>query len=115
MCHWIKQSVTTIMMDTTNQFIKGTKDVSTKNAIFKELMAQYEDDTKSTEEQWMYCVYEMFSPFILSRMTKTIMRQFRLEYISFPEIHRTNKIKEWIRMVGHDQYLKPSWNQEETH
>lgn len=39
------------MMDTTNQFIKGTKDVSTKNAIFKELMAQYEDDTKSTEEQ----------------------------------------------------------------
>ena len=67
-------------------------------------MAWYGDDTKSTEEQRVYCVYGMFTPFILSSMTKDIMRQFRLEYISFPEIQRTNKVKRvnkdgWIQSV----------------
>ena len=76
-------------------------------------MAWYGDDAK-IEEQRMYCVYEMFTPFILSSMTKDIMRQFRLEYISFPEIQRTDKVKEWIRMVGYNQYSQPSWTQEET-
>ena len=71
---------------------------------FKDLMEWYGDDVISNEEQRMYCVYGMFTPFILSSMTKDIMRQFRLEYISFPEIQRTNKVKRvnkdgWIQSV----------------
>ena len=67
-------------------------------------MEWYGDGAKSTEEQRMYCVYGMFTPIILSRMTKDIMRQFRLEYNSFPEIQRTNKVKRvnkdgWIQSV----------------
>ena len=80
-----------MMIDQANLCIEQTKDVSIKK--FKDLMEWYGDDAKSTEEQRMYCVYEMFTPFILSSMTKDMIGQFRLEYISFPEIHRTNKVK----------------------
>ena len=94
-----------MMIDQANLCIEQTKDDTIKKiAIFKDLMEWYGDDAISNEEQRMYCVYGMFTPFILSSMTKDIMRQFRLEYISFPEIQRTNKVKRvnkdgWIQSV----------------
>ena len=65
-------------------------------------MIWYSDDTKSTEEQRMHYMYGIFTSFILSSMTKDIMKQFRLEYISFPEMIRTNKVKRVNKGVDYD-------------